>query len=82
MGTVTGQEQYSAIPYISFHCSCGKVVYSISTNAGGLTAAFVCPCGIRYACKESLIALEVDSPEMQRVIQSTHSPEDRQPCST
>jgi hypothetical protein len=53
-----------AMPYISFYCSCGTSVYSVSTNVGGLVAKYVCPCGKRYECEHSLIASAVEEGDL------------------
>jgi hypothetical protein len=44
------------MPVVSFHCACGERVYTVSTNVAALKAVFLCVCGTRYECKDSLIA--------------------------
>jgi hypothetical protein len=74
--TVTGQlvEQH---PFIHFHCSCGAMLYEVTTNVLALEAKMECACGRKYECRDSLIAEEVHQtplPIPASHIQS-HSPE-------
>jgi hypothetical protein len=75
MSTVTGRHE---TPTITFNCSCGKRLYTISTNILRISVQLHCSCGLKYECKDSLIALalppEKDGPPTLEAFQPTHNP--------
>lgn len=53
-------EPLEAPPYISFFCSCGKKLYSISTNLISYWGDIQCPkCKRKYISRNGLIASPV-----------------------
>jgi hypothetical protein len=75
MSTVAGQHE---TPTITFNCSCGKSLYTISTNILGINVQLHCSCGLKYECKDSLVALALppkkDGPLTLGAFQPTHNP--------
>ena len=55
------QPDVESFPTISFYCSCGKRLYTFSTNIIGYRGQFECSCGERYVCLDSLIAVSIPS---------------------